>query len=234
MKGKGEQMTKLCLAVALVVAIAAPAYAGTGNGAPPGAHYNLNIIGVENPKTASLTDSNRHTIFVALGAKNGDAVTSNIYLTPGDFQVCDGNAFDAAIDCNGNQIAPQGAVFQLPCNNNLPDDTTCEQGTVQASYEVWGRALGTPGGSAVITTCATDPDTGDVVCSTENTLDVFNRNKGKSTFQNVTKELTSLVGLDVNGVLTRFPLFSSELQDFFWQYANNGLRLAQLRFYLLP
>ena len=107
---------------------------------PNGAHYNLNIIGVENPKTDPLTGSDRHTIFVALGNKNS-AVTSKIYLTQGDFQVCDGNAFDAAYDCSGNQIQSQGAVFQLPCNTNIPADITCVDGTVSASYQVWARLL---------------------------------------------------------------------------------------------
>lgn len=50
-----------------------------------------------------MTDSNRHTIFVALG-KNGETATTRIHLTPGWFKVCDGNGFDAAYDCSGNQI----------------------------------------------------------------------------------------------------------------------------------
>jgi hypothetical protein len=107
---------------------------------------------------------------------------------------------------------------------------------VSASYQVWGRALGQPGGSAVITTCATD-DTGTVVCSTDNTLDVFTRHAGKQTFTNVTQQLTTLTGcFDQSGtvVCETVPLFSGGLQDFFWQYDNNGLRLAQLRFYLVP
>jgi len=37
-----------------------------GNGMPNGAHYNLNIIGVENPKNSTMTGSNRHTIFMPL------------------------------------------------------------------------------------------------------------------------------------------------------------------------
>jgi hypothetical protein len=227
------QRTCFCVLLLLILAFAAPGFAQTGNGAPNGAHYNLNIIGVENPKTDPMTSSDRHTIFVALGNKNS-AVTSKIYLTQGDFQVCDGNAFDAAFDCSGNQIQSQGAVFQLPCNTNVPADITCAAGTVSASYQVWGRALGKPGGSAVITTCATDTITLEVVCSTENTLDSFTRKSGKQTFTNVTNELTSIVA-SFDGGLTyqRVALFSGTLQDFFWQYANSGLRLLQLRFYLI-
>ena len=72
-------------AAALVAISAAPALAQTGNGAPSGSHYNLNIIGVDKGKTASMTGSNRHTIFVALNSRGG--VASKIYLVPGaDFQ----------------------------------------------------------------------------------------------------------------------------------------------------
>jgi hypothetical protein len=227
------QRTCFCVLLLLVLAFATTGFAQTGNGAPNGAHYNLNIIGVENPKTDPLTGSDRHTIFVALGNKNS-AVTSKIYLTQGDFQVCDGNAFDAAFDCSGNQIQSQGAVFQLPCNTNIPADITCVDGTVSASYQVWARALGKPGGSVTITTCATDPTTGEVLCSAESTLNSLTRKSGKQTFTNVTNELTSIVvSFDGGSTYQRVALFSGGFYDFFWQYANSGLRLLQLRFYLL-
>ena len=38
----------------------------TGNGAPRGGHYSLNIIGVPKGKTASMTGDNGHRIFVPL------------------------------------------------------------------------------------------------------------------------------------------------------------------------
>lgn len=213
----------------LALVVASPALAGGINLSGP--HYNLNIIGVDNPKTQPLTGGDRHTIFVGLGGKS-ETVTSRIYLTPGPFSVCDGNAFDAAISCDGTQVASQGAVFQLPCDTATPTDTGCAAGVDSASYQIWARALGQPGGSAVITTCATD-DTGTVVCSTDNALLV--RSKGKSSFTNVTKQLTSLSAcFDVGGVVTceDVSLFDPDLTDFFWQYDNNHLKLAQLRFYL--
>jgi hypothetical protein len=113
------QRTCLCVLLLLILTFALPGSAQNGDGAPKGTHYNLNIIGVENPKNDPMTGSDRHTIFVALGSKSS-AVTSKIYLTPGDFQVCDGNAFDAAYNCAGTQVQSQGAVFQLPCNTNIP------------------------------------------------------------------------------------------------------------------
>jgi hypothetical protein len=52
----------------------------------------------------------------------------------------------------------------------------------------------------------------------------------------VTSALTTLqdVCFDLGGVITcgDVSLFSSVLQDYVWQYDNNGLRLAQIRFYL--
>jgi len=230
------------LAILCTLCAAIPSWAGGGNGAPTGAHYNLNIIGMDNPKSSPMTGSDRHTIFVGLGSKKSDPnatnVVSNIWLTPGDFQVCDGNGFDPAYDCAGNQIGRgmNGAVFQLPCNTAIPTDYGCAQGTASASYQVWGRALGQPGGSATITTCAYD-DLGTLICSSENTLNVFSRGKGKQTFQDVTSQLTTLQGVcfDLNFVTTcgSVSLFSGYLQDYVWQYDNNGLRLAQIRLYYL-
>src|SRR5881409_1070713 len=103
--------TGCALGLALVVAGAWVRPARAGNGAPSGPHYNLNIIGVSKGKTADMVGSDRHTIFVALGTRD-DAVESRIYLAPGDFQVCDGNAFDEAFNCFGTKIAAQGATFQ--------------------------------------------------------------------------------------------------------------------------
>jgi hypothetical protein len=229
------------LAILCTMWVAIPSWAGGGNGAPTGPHYNLNIIGVDNPKTSPMTGSDRHTIFVGLGTKKSDPnavnVITNIWLTQGEFQVCDGNGFDPAYDCAGNPVGRgmNGAVFQLPCNTAIPTDYGCAEGTATASYQVWGRALGQPGGSATITTCAYD-DLGALICSSENTLDVFSRGKGKQTFKDVTSQLTTLqdVCFDLAGsvVCGSVSVFSGVLQDYFWQYDNNGLRLAQLRLYL--
>src|SRR5512138_817949 len=79
---RGVRM-KRCLAFAMAVVAAGLATqasaAGIGLNGP---HYNLNVIGVENPKTTNMSGTDRHTIFVGLGGKNS-TVTSRIYLTPG-------------------------------------------------------------------------------------------------------------------------------------------------------
>src|SRR5262249_34420168 len=60
----------------------------TGNGAPNGSHYNLNIHGVPKNKTADMTGSDTHSIFVPEYGK------CKINLFQGDFQVLDGNCTD--------------------------------------------------------------------------------------------------------------------------------------------
>src|SRR5512143_3950513 len=62
-KGEKETMKRIIIALAAtlmaVAVVGSIAYAGqteTGNGAPSGAHYNLNIIGVDNPKNFVATD----------------------------------------------------------------------------------------------------------------------------------------------------------------------------------
>jgi hypothetical protein len=170
---------------------------------PNGAHYNLNIIGQAQPKSG-INCGDGHVIFVPLSG------TAKILLSEGDFQV---------LDCNGTDGT---ASFQLP----NPDPTN--SGTT--TYSVWARALGKPGGSSTTTTCATDPTTGEQYCSIYSS--VLIRNKGPSTFTNVSKELL-YVYADINGdgTVERVPLFDRRLQDYLWNYQNNGLRLAQLRFY---
>jgi len=213
---------RLLITAALLAIAASPALGQTGSGSPKGAHYELGIIGVSDPKTQPLTGSDRHTIFVGLGAngEGGDVIT-NIYLTQGPFAVCDGNGFDPAYACDGSLVASAGAVFQLPCDTLT---NTCLTGTSQA-YTIWARALGKPGGSATVTTCATDL-TNTVICSTENTLLV--RGGGHQKFKNVTSELTTIVT-----TLGTISLFQVGLLNFFWQYDNFGLKLAQVRFYAL-
>jgi hypothetical protein len=176
----------------------------TGNGAPSGPHYNLNIIGMDNPKSSDMTGNNGGRIFVPLSG------SAKINLSEGPFQVLDANGTDGT------------AAFQLPSPDPDNDGTT--------TYSVFARALGKPGGSSKTTTCATDPTTGETWCSVYSSVLV--RNGGKSRFENVSRELLYIYAdLNGDGTVERYPLFGSTLQDYYWQYDNQGLRLAQLRFY---
>jgi hypothetical protein len=219
-------MKKLVLIVIALTAI--PMFAGTVN--LNGPHYNLNIVGKTNCAGSDLTGSNRHVIQVLLNG--GDSATqlngsnfsliskvNKIFLsgsTDGSFQVLDGNACDST-----------GAAFQLPVTCTVAVDGT--QVCSFTGYQIWARALGTPGGSAVMTTCAVDT-LGTVVCSTLNTADALVRKNGTPVWKNVTTELTTISGT-VNGVQVTIPIFDNSLTDYFWNYDNTGLRLAQLRFY---
>lgn len=177
----------------------------TGNDAPSGAHFNLNIIGVPKNKSASITTGGR--IFVPLTG------SSKILLSEGDFAVLDANGTDGS------------AAFQLPAPDPDGDGST--------SYSVFARALGKPGGSATLTTCATDPATGEEICSDDSLVAV--RTSGKQKFQNVSRELLFIdADIDGDGVAERVSLFDDALQDFLWQVDNQGLRLLQLRFYEVP
>lgn len=224
--------------VALLAAFWSPVYAA-GNGAQSGPHYNLNLLGKNDCSPSPMTGSNRHTIQVLLNFSDGnggvlatDLVRSNkIYLTEGEFQVLDGNACDS-----------DGAKFQLPANPftcPVTDPECLNTDPTFQNYAVFVRALAKPGGKGLMTTCATGAgadgilNTADdeIVCSTESVVLV--RDKGKSSFVNKTKELTTLC-LDTDGdgrCDDRVALFDKSLYGYLWDFDNNGLRLVQLRFY---
>jgi hypothetical protein len=213
----------------------------TGNGAPSGSHYDLNIIGVPQDKTADMTGSDGHTIFVqlvggdtaaTLNGKDFNTISklNKIFLVPAPagetFQVLDRNATDA-----------NGATFQLPAD-------------VSTTWTVWARGLGKPGGNANVTTCATvavtDPVTGVVTQEVDCSLATLTVTRTKNAkFQNVSSyllfmsinvdpttnaTLAGCLGVTTTTTVT-VPLFNACLQNFFWNYQNNGLKLLQLRFY---
>ena len=200
------------------------AQALTGNGAPNGAHYNLNLIGMKKTDKLPNDANNGHRIFVKLYG------TSKIYLTEGDFTVLDADATDS-----------NGGGFQLPapCADGTgtvscgPDSNA--NPSPNRSYWVYARELGKPGGSATMTTCFTDPATNIDYCLLGYLSVPLQRDPGKSTFTNVTKELTTLCfdsDLGTVGIqLVCEDIFTDSNKDYFWNYDNNGLRVAQLRFY---
>ncbi len=90
--------TKFCLAAVFAAAtcttaVALAQKAQTGNGAPSGSHYNLNIIGVPKFKNQNMDQGSGNVIFVGLGT-NLETVTTKILLSQsadGSFQVLDKN-----------------------------------------------------------------------------------------------------------------------------------------------
>jgi hypothetical protein len=214
--------------------------AGVGNLCDGKFLFKMNIIGVDQAKNPPMNNPDRKTIFVRLGPKGGPAVESDIFLVPGPFSVCDANSWDAAHYCDGTLLGNNimGSVFQLPCNLNLPagsGPTALIPCTVSdsACYDVYFRALGTPGGGVTISTCGQLAD-GTRVCSgTGNNTGLISRGTKKPTFTKVTNELTSVVGcVTVNNVTTcgRFALFTAPFQFFLWQYDNQGLKNGMVVF----
>ncbi len=209
----GFALAVAALAVVMPSSAAFATHGGTGNGAPNGPHYNLNLIGVSD-KSAEMDGNNGHRIFVKLWGK------TKIMLAEGDdFQVLDANGTD------GN-----GAKFQLPNPDPDGDGTTV--------YSVFARALGTPGGKSITSTCATGPGPDGVLGTADDeelcsviTLEL-ERGKGKSSFENVSKYLLYVYAdIDSDGDLDRVALFDDRLQGYFWDYDNKGMRIVQLRFY---
>ena len=186
-----------------------------GNGAPSGPHFNLNLIGVPKEKTADMNGGG-HVIFVPL---EGNV---RILLTEGDFAVLDKNGTDGK------------ASFQLPNPDADNDGVT--------TYSVFARALGTPGGSgSMVTGGVTDPGP-DGIVGTDDDVIVYSimvleleRTHGKQKFENVSKELLYVYAdIDADGDLDRVPLFDDALLGYLWDYNNDGLKVVQLRFYMLP
>ncbi|HYQ56707.1 MAG TPA: hypothetical protein VEP89_05105 [Draconibacterium sp.] len=221
----------------------------TGNGAPSGFHFTLNVIGVDNAKTAPMDDNSGHRIFVPLEGR------AKIELIEGeDFAVLDANAFD------------DPAQFQLPNPELDPyiigDDMTGID--VLSAYSVYVRPLGKPGGLATITTCAdvVDSELFDFLSKkyqsileteVENSVDGFGGyasvenvalalpldQKGKPGFENVTAEMLTIVlqvtiTMEDGAVETeqiRVPIFDPMLEDEYWAVDNDGLKLIMVRFY---
>ena len=137
-----------------------------------------------------MTGSHRHTCLWTLDFSDATPTDptpiaqlnrrNKIFLQEGPFQVLDGNAVD-------------GALFQLPA----PGCDTVTVATVAGcDYAVYVRALGGPRAILLRTSrparAGTSITTATVEfqCSTESVH--VERNKGKSTFQNVTRQLLTL------------------------------------------
>jgi hypothetical protein len=227
----------LCFGFLAALALAMPVFAGVGNSLDGnnGTHYNLNIIGVPKGKTADMTGSDRHTIFVPLNTE-GTEVLKGVkisYVTGDSFQVLDGNATDA-----------DGALIQVPYEYCDDLAAGCED---LLSYNVFAVALGKPGGYALVEAhCDYNKPVvgGDGTCEStllQGSFDVT-RTKGQPKPVNITNvfrasgclDLGGLVGVCDTGdlVFNNIWIFNIPyLLDYFWDYQNTGLKLMQVRFY---
>jgi len=208
--------------LALLTLGVSPAFAGIGSDIPDnGQHYNLNIIGVQHAKTADMTDSNRHTIFVPLG-NDGDMKSCQIYVVrnvdnPDKFEVLDGNATDGR------------ATIAVPFE---------DYGTL--SYNVYATALGKPGGLANVGATVTFED-GTYGSLLMGSFDL-KRGKGKPKPVNISDifRASGWIDVDESGAFEAETDISFDnvwvfnvptLLSYLWDYDNQGLKLMQVRFY---
>lgn len=233
--------------------------AGQGNGAPPGAHFDLNIIGVKDASTFPCSEaSGGNVIFVPLNTAGVVDITGkhavDIFLQAGsDFAVLKDEAL--------GRTGCQSALFQLPLvvagcgvSGSVTSTSGCTTSTIagggttttlvggQLAYEVWARVEGIPKGSGTITTCGVTGTT--TLASSTTTTSICSLNqliistRGDSTkknfFMDVTSLLTSVCFFPTTTITTQVscvPIFSPTFQGFFWQYDNTGNKVLQLRFY---
>ena len=217
--------------------------------------FLLNVIAFENCPSGEFADSNRRMIAVEADYSMGQGgnlagtivKTNTIELASsgldGGFQVMDGNA------CANR--GRDGAKLMLPITPaNCADgnvDCTVEDPTF-TQYRVYVRMVGKPGGVIDVTTCAeetddtifNDDDGGvdalNILCSTENVVEVRETGKGKLQFQDYSKELLT-VCLDTfddnnfdGNCDVRVPIFTATLENYFWQWNTQGRAHAQLVF----
>jgi hypothetical protein len=199
------------LVLALVSMAVLPVLAAvqtTGNGAPSGPHYNLNIIGVSKEKNGGVWDNDGHRIFVKLWGAD-----TKIWLVSGDsFNVIDSDGTDGS------------ATLQLM--DPYPGTTTT------AVYRIYVRVLGKPGGSMGMTSGFVD-ELGNYWYSLESVN--LTRTKGASKFTDQTLKLTTIyVDMTNDGIdnPVRYYLFDNSLWSYFWDYDNAGLKLLQIRIYV--
>jgi len=228
-----------CLVVIIVVALAMPAFGGVGQGLS-GPHYNLNIIGVSKDKTVpSMTGSNRHTVFVPLNNK-GDVQAKIYYQRAPEgegFKVLDGNATDDGV-----------ATIQVPFEF-CPEEDFPEGCRDLLSYDVYAVGLGKPNGVAVINAeCVWEnEDYGN--CTDAIRTGSFTIKRSHNQFKNPNKprrqDITDIfradgcLDLDESGFVDAGDICFDdiwifnipELEEYWWNYGNDDLKLMQVRFY---
>ncbi len=228
-------MTRLMIMAMAFTLMAGNAFAQNGNPCPGDKEYQFNIIGTSD-KNPDMTGNNGHRIFVKL---NGH---SKIYMTgdtdPNTDGLQCGDSFEV-LDANGTN--PDGATLLAPCDpltaNNLDPDVC---------FDVYATPLGSRGRADVDMICdfddtciGCDIDGGDT-CMTGNIDFSLARNSGRPVTQNITNVFRASGCIDLDGSedcnkgdisFNNEWIFNSEqVEEYYWYYDNDGLRLAQIRF----
>ncbi len=224
--------------VFVMVFTSGTAFAGntaTGNQAPSGPHWNINIIG--HPKGGiGGDDSSGHSIMIPLRNVPGtdkleclpgvqvvddkgqtttvEPTGARIYFVPGDhFEIIDRDATDS-----------NGATIMVPVGD--PDPVT---GDMPAKFDVYVRVLGKPNQCMKIDAYAYDSD--QALWYQTGTISV-SRTTGKSVFVRANELFTICIWDPVQLKCVDFrSVFNDVFDSYFWNILNDGTRLVQLRLY---
>src|SRR6516225_6019006 len=126
----------LLLSLLLVGSSASANTSVTGNGAPSGPHFDLNIHGTTGPVDMS-TGSNGHDIFVPLTTSGTDSSTSE---DCDDIQLSSGASF-AVVNPDCWTDVAKYPEFQLPPPCGSTTATTCKTDTTLATYCATGAQV---------------------------------------------------------------------------------------------
>ncbi len=227
---------KKLLIIGIVFAFAAGAVlAQNGNPCPGDKEYQVNLIGVPKDKNPDMTNTNGARIFVPLSGP------TNIYMTGDTDTATDGlqcgNSFKV-LDANGTDGSATLLVPCTPVNSTSTSPGVC--------FDVFATPLGTPNGKAdVDVVCEFDAtvvlaDVTADMCVLGNIDFSLERGKGKPVQQDITPFMRASGCFDTNAsgtcdkgekAFNNIWIFNLEaLEDYYWIYDNEGLRVAQIRF----
>ena len=218
-----KKLITIFLAVAILatlsgvtVAAKSPEVQDNSNGAPSGAHFNLNVIGWAQSDqnngdewNGNDLSGNGHRIFIPLKTTwNKDPkTTTDEPNEPG---------------VSGTTVGPQkGVKIKVQWDTNfavIDCDATDGEAILQmpeGGFDIYVRALGKPGGALDLDAYIIEGGYYYYVGH----VDIDRPNGGKSKFEDISRIL----------IYQSNPVW--DYDEYFWQLYNNGLRLAQFRFY---
>jgi hypothetical protein len=248
-------MKKALVVSLIIVMMAGMAFANPEGICPDGKQIgHLNIVGAKNVKNLNMDNDGGNTIFVALGSQGVPERTKILLFEGDDFAVLDKNGTDGEAsfqlpdpDLDPYLIGDPGtadtisaySVFVRPLGKpgGWADITTCAD-LLDSTFA--GLLPGT-------LVRVLNRQEGTAYCSIEQVgSEITLRKTGKSVFANVTAELLTIVfqvAVDTNPdplveeieiVCVRVPIFDDIIENEYWEYDNNGLKLLQVRFYDCP
>jgi hypothetical protein len=230
----------------------------TGNDAPQVKKlFSLNIIGVSKDKTVDM-DNSGHRIFVPLEGKaqinlqEGEdfaVIDANGTDRDGALLQLPKPGLDPYLvggDMTGVNTESDYSVFVRPLGKPFGWATITTCADLLDENQTFKDLLPGKFIKTVNNDCYDfDGDGyGDGIASVEQVgSEITLRTTGKSTFKNVTAELLTIVLKveveietddgegEIQTVYVRVPIFDDMLENEYWEYDNNGLKILQMRFY---